>query len=79
MKPRDAQIVATGPKFLIVHLGNEWIDIDLIVAHAPHSWETKHKKGAEELTYVFWEQLQHALTKRARPHAPLFFLGDANL
>ena len=64
---------------MIVHLGNEWIDIDLIVAHAPHSWETKRQEGAEELTYAFWEQLQHALTKRARPHAPLFFLGDANL
>ena len=29
-KPRDAQIVATRPKFMIVHLGNEWIDIDII-------------------------------------------------
>ena len=64
---------------MIVHLGNEWIDIDLIVVHVPHSLETKHQEGAEELTYAFWEQLQHALTKRARPHAPLFFLGDANL
>ena len=57
MKPRDAQIVATGPKFMNVHLGNEWIDVDFIVDHAPHSCETKHQEGAEELTYVFWEQL----------------------
>ena len=78
MKPRDAQIVATGPKFVIVHVGNEWIGVVLIVVHAPHSLETK-QEVAEELTYAFWEQLQHALTKRARPHAPFFFLGDANL
>ena len=64
---------------MIVHLGNNWIDIDVIVAHAPHSWETKHHEGAEEQTYAFWEQLGVALTKRAKPHAPLFFLGDANM
>ena len=40
MKPKDAQIVATGPKFMIVHLGNNWIDIHVIMAHALHSWET---------------------------------------
>ena len=37
LKPNDAQIVATEAKFMIVHLGNEWIDLDVIVAHAPHS------------------------------------------
>ena len=41
-KPNDAQIVATEPTFMIVHLGNELIDLDVIVAHAPHSWDTKH-------------------------------------
>ena len=40
---------------------------------------TKHHEGAEEQTYAFWEQLGVALTKRAKPHAPLFFLGDANM
>ena len=67
LKPTDAQIVTTGPKFMIVHLGNEWIDLDVIVAHAPHSWETKHEEGAEEVTYVLWEQLQFILIKRAKP------------
>ena len=47
MQPKDAQIVATGPKFMIVHLGNKWVSIDIIVAHAPHSWDTKHQEGAE--------------------------------
>ena len=79
MKPKDAQKVATGPKFMIVHLGNKWIDIDVIVVHAPHSWETKHQEGAEEQTSVFWEQFGAALTRRAKPHVPLFILGDANL
>ena len=64
---------------MIHHLGNEWIDIDIIVVHGPHSWETEHQEGVEEVTYAFWEQLQHALTKRARPHAPFFIVGDANL
>ena len=75
VKPNDAQIVGTGLKFMIVHLGNAWIDLDVIVAHAPHSWDTKHQEGVEEVTYAFWEQLQLALTKRAKPHAPLFFLA----
>ena len=60
MQPKDAQIVATGPKFMIVHFGNDWIDIDGIVAHAPHSWERKDKEGAEEQTYAFWERFQQA-------------------
>ena len=64
---------------MIVHLGNKWINIDVVVAHAPHSWDTKHQEGAEEVTYAFWEKLTEALTKRAKPHAPLFFLGDTNL
>ena len=72
LKPTDAQIVATGPKFMIAHLGNEWIDLDVIVAHAPHSWEIQHEEGAEQVAYAFWEQLQLALTKGAKPHA-LFF------
>ena len=42
LKPNDAQIVATGRKFMIVNFGNEWIDPDVIVAHAPHSWDIKH-------------------------------------
>ena len=75
LKPTDAQIVATGPKFMIVHLGNEWIDLDAIVAHAPESWEIKHAEGAEEVTYAFWEQLQFALTKRAK-HMPPCFLWE---
>ena len=58
---------------MIVHLGNGWIDLDVIVAHAPHSCDTKHDEGAEEVTYAFWEKLQLALTKRAKPHAPFFF------
>ena len=73
MQPKDAQIVATGPTFMIVHLGNKWISIDIIVAHAPHSRDTKHQEGAEEQTYAFWEQLGVALTRRTKPHAPLFF------
>ena len=72
MQPKDAQIVATGPTFMIVHLGNKWISIDIIVDHAPHSWDTKHKKGAEAQTYVFWEQFGMAFTKIAKPHAPFF-------
>ena len=36
LQPKDAQIVATGPKFMIVHLGNKWMNIDVVVAHAPH-------------------------------------------
>ena len=64
---------------MIVNLRNKWIHVDIIVAHAPHSWDNKHQEGAEEQTFVFWEQLGVALTKRAKPHAPLFFLGDANI
>ena len=69
LKSTDAQSVATGPKFMIFDLGNEWIDLDVIVAHAPQSWDTKRDEGAEEVTYAFREQLQFALTKRAKPHA----------
>ena len=69
LKPNDTQIVATGPKIIVVHFGNEWIDLDVIVVHAPHSWETKHQEGAEEVTCAFWEQLQFTLTKHAKPHA----------
>ena len=76
-KPNDAQIVATGPKFMIVHLGNEWIDLDVIVAHAPHSWDTKHQEGAEEVTFAFWEKLCPNQTCGAT--CTIFFLGDANL
>ena len=64
---------------MIVHLGNKWIDIDVIVVHAPHAWETKHQEGAEEQTLAFCEQLGGALTKRAKPHSPFFFLGDTNM
>ena len=72
LKHTDAQILATGLKFMIVHFGNEWIDPDVIVAHAPQSWKTKHEEGAEEVTYAFWEQFHLALIKRAKPHAPFF-------
>ena len=50
---------------MIVRLGNEWIDVDLIVAHAPHSWETKHHEGAEELTDAFWELLLGSCCREA--------------
>ena len=40
LKVNFAQIIATGPKFMKIHLGNEWIDLDVIVAHARHSWDT---------------------------------------
>ena len=35
LAPKDAQIVSTGPKFMIVHIGNTCIDMDITVAHAP--------------------------------------------
>ena len=35
----DAQIVTTGPKFMIVHIGNTWIIRGIVVAHSPHSWD----------------------------------------
>ena len=38
---------------MIIQLGNKWIDIDVIVAHALHSLENKHQEGAEEQPYVF--------------------------
>ena len=79
LAPKDAQIVATGPKSMIVHIGNNWIDVDVIVVHAPFSWVTKHQEDAEAVTYAFWEALQEALKKRAKPHAPLLFSGDANI
>ena len=58
LAPKDAQIVATGPKFMIVHIGVHWIDMDVIVAHARHFRDTKHQEGAEVVTYAFWEAFQ---------------------
>ena len=75
----DAQIVATGPKFMIVHIGNAWIDMDIVVVHAPYAWDTKHEEGAEEITYACCESLKEKLKKRAKLHAPLFLLGDVNI
>ena len=53
--------------------------MDVIVVHAPHSWDTKHQEGAEAITYAFWKALQEAIKKSAKPHATLFFLGDVNI
>ena len=50
----DAQIVATCPKLIIVHIGNTWINMDIVVAHAPHSWDTRHQEDADEVTYALW-------------------------
>ena len=49
----DAQIVATGLKFMSVYIGNTWINMDIVVAHAPHLWDTRHQEGAEEVTCAF--------------------------
>ena len=73
MQPKDAQIVATGPEFMIVHLGNKWINIDIIVAHAPHSWDSKHQEGAEEQTYAFGNSLEWPLQKGPTPTPRYFF------
>ena len=54
----DAQIVTTGTKFLIVHIGNAWIEMDVVVAHAQHFWDTKHQEGAEEIIDAFWDSLK---------------------
>ena len=79
LSPGDVQIVAAGPKYMIVHIGNTWIEMDIVVAHAPPSWDTKHQEGAEEITFAFWESLTEGFKKSAKPHAPLVFLCDANI
>ena len=43
---RRQKIVTTGPKYMTVHIGNACIEMDIVVAHAPHSWGTKHQEGA---------------------------------
>ena len=68
----DAQIVATGPKLMIVHIGNAWVDMDIVVANAPHSWDTKHQEGAEEITDGFWEYLKEVLTKTCKASRSTF-------
>ena len=35
LAPKDAQIVATVPNVMIVHIGNNWIGMDVIAVHAP--------------------------------------------
>ena len=35
LAPRDAQKVTTGPKHMIVHIGDAWIEMDIVVAHVP--------------------------------------------
>ena len=64
---------------MIVHICKNWIDMDVIVVHAPNSWHTKRQEGVEATTYALWEALQEAFKKRAKPHASFFFLGDANI
>ena len=40
----DVHMVATGPKFMIVHVGHAWIEMDVLVSHAHHFFDTKHER-----------------------------------
>ena len=70
-----ATIVGTRPHYFIVNICALWLKIDVVVAHAPHSWDPKkHKKIKEDGTEVedaetqsvkFWEHLTDTLAKRS--------------
>ena len=69
----DSQVVVTGPKFMIVHMGNAWIEMDIVAAYAPHSWGTKHAEGAERVLFYIWKYLPEGRKTRANLHASFFF------
>ena len=41
----DIQIFAMGPKYMCVNIKNSRLHLDVVVAHAPHSWDTEHEKA----------------------------------
>ena len=43
-----ATIVGTGPHYMIVNICAPWLEIDIVVAHAPHSWDPKRFKNTAE-------------------------------
>ena len=84
-----ATITGTGPHYIVVNICAPWIKIDLVVAHAPHSWDPKKHKGtqpngievedAETQSVKFWEHLTGTFAKRPLPHCPLVLLADVNI
>ena len=50
---------------------------DVVVAHAPHFWDTE-QETAEEAHRKFWQHFTRLLTRR-KSDAPIIMLMDANL
>ena len=73
-----ATITGTGPHYIVVNICAPWIKIDVVVAHAPRSWNPKkHNKTqpngieveeAETQSAKFSEHLTGTFAKRPLPH-----------
>ena len=83
------QSQARAPHYIFVNLCAPWIQFDIVVAHAPHSWDPRKHKGtqhdgievedAEAQAVKCWEHLSATLAKRPLPHRPLVLLADVNI
>ena len=74
---QDVQIFATGPRYVCVSIRNNWLALDVVVAHAPHTWGTK-EQNAPDAHKKIWSHLRRSLAKRHRA-TPVLMLMDANL
>ena len=60
------QVVGVGPTFFCVSIRSHFLRIDVVVGHAPHSWE-EEDEVAEDKAKPFWKALDKVLSRRPPP------------
>ena len=48
------QITAWGPKYFVLSIKNSWLRLDVVCAHAPHTWNDEARTRA----HTFWSSLR---------------------
>ena len=74
IKDTHLQITSVGPRFFVLSIAAPWIRLDVLTAHAPHTWDQEAIAKGD----LFWEKAAHHLSQRPLPHPPLLILADAN-
>ena len=88
-RPEHGTIAGTGPHYILVNLCAPWIQLDIVVAHAPHSWDPRQHRGtqqdgievedAETQAVKCWGHFSATLAKRPLPRCPLVLRADVNI
>ena len=62
LQPKDVVITHQGEQFFVANVNTSWIQFDVVVSHAPHTWAKVDDIDVEKAIQEYWVAIETVLS-----------------